>query len=235
MNLNLIPRISLLALTITLFSCSVSKKVDKWVGKHYGQTVPAKIKSDDHITFSVRDAVGKDKVSITTKTSSKMIPAFFYWEWKQENSATLNVMLPVNSFVNGFLAEAKAKKLDGGKLNIVLASNPGDFRLQDRGWMVYFIVGYVSQSKVYVEPSNYTYSIEYSYVSAGGQTKTGTVSITNPNKERVPRLFQSLKGAVGEYLTMSDAHVSSMAKELADKLILELAADGMISSNAEGR
>lgn len=240
MKNNFISRI-ILAVTLTtfLFSCNVSKQVDKWVGKHYGETVPTKIKSADYISFSVRDAVGKGKVSNTRKTSSQMIPALFYWQWKRENSATLNVMLPINSFVKGFLAETNAKtlkqKLNGGHLTVTVGENPGDFRLQDRGWMVYLILGYVSSSKIYVEPSKITYSIDYSFVSATGETRSGTVSVTNPNKERVPKFFQSVKGAIGEYLTLSDSHVSSIAKELADKMIIELAADGLVTLNPEGR
>lgn len=230
-----------LTFTVTAFlvSCSTSKRIDKWVGKHYGETVPTKIKSADYITFSVRDSIGNGKVSSTRKTNSQVIPALLYWQWKSENSATLNVMLPMNSFVSGFLAQTNAKnlkqKLNGGHLNIMVGENPGNFRLQDRGWIVYLILAYVGSSKIYVEPSNISYSVDYSFVSAAGETRSGTVTVSNPNKERVPRFFQSLKGAIGEYLTLSDSHVSSIAKELADKMMIELAADGLVTLDKGNR
>lgn len=240
MKITTVSRLMLAFTAVTfLLSCNVSKQVDKWVDKHYGGTVPTKIKSTDYLSFTVKDGVGTGKVSNTRKTSSQMIPALFYWQWKQENSSTLNVMLPMNSFVKSFLAEANAKhlqeKLNGGRLTITVGENPGDFRLQNRGWMVYLILGYVSSSKIYVEPSNFSYAISYSFVSATGETRAGTVSVTNPNKERVPRFFQSVKGAIGEYLTLSDSNVSSMAKELADKMIIELAADGLVTLDADGK
>ncbi|HTF30793.1 MAG TPA: hypothetical protein VK625_18190 [Flavitalea sp.] len=206
--------------------CITARKVDKWVGRHYAQTVPTKFKTADYITFKIENSLPADRVSETKKTNGQVIPALLYWKWKHETTSVLNVMLPAGNFTNSFIAQANAKKikeiLNGGSLVVTIKSNPADFRFHEDGWLVFVLVYYIAKEKIYVEPVNSDLSFDYTLTKPTGETKTGSINIANPNIEKQPRLFQSLKGAVKEYLDASDSHIKNMSKELVDKLIVEI-------------
>jgi hypothetical protein len=223
-----------LALCTGLFSCNVSRKIDKWVGHHYAETVPSKVKQNDFISFDFQNTIANEKLSVTERTRNQFIPALFYWQWKYETSSTLNVMLPANNFVNTFISTVNSKKLkeklNGATLKITINANPADFRYQDNGWSVFVIFGAISHSKIYVEPRNPEFSIQYTVTRPSGETKTNSIAVANPNRQKEPKFFQSLKGAVNEYLSVNDALVKKMAQELADKLIVDLSAEGWVKN-----
>lgn len=155
-----------------------------------------------------------------------MLPALLYWKWTIQTSSTLNVMLPMNVFTSSFVDQANAKKLQdklkGGNIEITLRSNPANFHLNQNGWLVFLLVYYVSQERIYVEPGNPDFSIDYSITGGSGQAKKGTITVANSNKEKQPRLFQSLKAALSEYLALSDTRMKEMAKDIVNKLVAEL-------------
>ncbi|HTE26474.1 hypothetical protein [Flavitalea sp.] len=206
--------------------CITARKVDKWVGRHYAENVPTKFKTADYITFKIENSLPADKVSETKKTNGQVIPALLYWKWKHETTSALNVMLPIGNFTNSFISQANAKKLkeilNGGNLVVTIKSNPADFRFHEDGWLVFVLVYYIAKEKIYVEPVNSSLSFDYTLTQPSGEIKTGTIDIANPNIEKQPRLFQSLKGAVTEYLDASDVRIKSMSKELVDKLIVDI-------------
>jgi hypothetical protein len=216
----------IVTLVLALTSCNISKKIDKWAGYHYAEKVPTKVNSNDYISFKFESTIPDNKVSVTKRTKNQFIPALFYYQWKYETRSTLNVMLPVNNFVNSFVTAANSKKikekLHGATLKVIINSNPADFRYNDNGWSVFLIFGAITHSKIFVEPTSPEFEIQYSIVLPSGESKPKTVSIRNPNRQKEPRFFQSLKGAVTEYLSVSDAHVKRMGQELADKIIADL-------------
>lgn len=221
-------------LIVTTPACKIPKQIDKWVGRHYGRTVPSRIRDNDYITFAVNNPLSATEVSSTKQTNKRIVPALFYWEVHYEATSTLNAMLPMNRFSNSFIAAANSRRLrerlDGAKLEISLDANPADFKYREDGWLVWLILAYVSKDKIYVEPVSPEFAVKYTVKRPTGETSSGTVAVSSPNREKVLRFFQSIKGAVNEYLTLSDGNVDIMARELVDKVILDMMAAGSLQS-----
>ncbi len=215
-------------------SCTTARKVDKWVGKHYGPSVTQKIKNSDYINFEIVSSVTSPAASATKKTKKQLIPALLYWQWKNETTSALNPSLQIQQFSNSFVAQANATKLkdrlNGGSVKLIINSHSADFKMHEDGWLVFIILYYISGEKIYVEPTNDNFSIEYIATLGSGEIKKGTLSVANPNRVKAPRFFQSLKGAINEYLTLNDTYTKQLAKDLVGKLVLELT-DGMNAGN----
>lgn len=207
-------------------ACTTARKVDKWVGKHYGPAIPQKIKSSDYISFEIESPVTSPAASETKKTKKQLVPALLYWQWKNETTSTLNPFLQMQQFSNSFVAQANAKKLqqrlDGGSVKLTVKSHPADFKMHEDGWFVFILIYYISGEKIYVEPANENFSVDYTCTLGSGEVKKGTISVSNPNKAKAPRFFQSLRGAINDYLTLNDTYTKQLAKDLLDKLLIEL-------------
>jgi hypothetical protein len=214
---------------VTASSCLTGKKMDKRIGQHYGNTIPTKGKKSDFVNFKFENTIPDNDISHSAKTKNKIVPALFYWEWDIAKTATLNTMMPMSNFTTSFVTELNAKKLkekiNGATIDIIVKVNPGDFHLRDQGWLVYLVLAYVSKDKFFVDPVNEYFSIDYIINRVSGEKKSGQLTVKNLNREKAPRFFQTFKGMVSEYLTACDANMKIMAKELADKLVVEVLAD----------
>lgn len=223
----LIVAISFLLFSTT--SCLTPKKMDKKIGRYYGNVVPTKSRKSDFINFKFENSIPDADVSSTEKTKNKILPLLFYWKWDVAKTSTVNTMMPMSNFTSSFIAEANAKglkeKLKGATINITVNENPADFHLRQQGWLVYLVLAYVGKEKLYVDPKEENFSIAYTVDHVSGEKRSGRLSVKNINLEKAPRFFQSFKAMLAEYFAACDANIKLMAKELAGKLIEEVAAE----------
>lgn len=212
--------------SFTFTSCSTSKRVDKGIKKYYANTIPEKVKNNDYISFTVENTLPANEISQTRKTKNKLIPALFYWKWRTENTSVINNMMPIQYFTSSFITAANSRKLKeklkGGIVNLTIKDNPANFVYVIDGWMVFLVLAYVGGEKVAIEPSNNNFSVNYTISYPSGQTKQGTLTTANINREKAPRYFQNVKGFTREYLASCDNNIKAMAKDLVTDLLAQV-------------
>lgn len=225
----MLPRITTVVAVfslITFSSCLTAKKMDKWIDKQYGGVVPAKIRSSEYMTIKTENLSSKEHASNSQKGDNKLLPAFFYWQWKFSTISTLNQNIPVSNLSSTIFPYSNAKglrqKLNGQKIELTIDKIPAVFSITDKGGLVYALLWYVSWETIYIEPENQDMVISYKILKDNVETKKGAISVANRDKSVALKMFQSAKKMTWNYLDQYDMNIKAMSKEFVDKLMLEL-------------
>ncbi len=214
-------------LLISFSSCLTSRKMDKWIDRQYGSTVPQKMKSSDYITIKTDNLTKSEKVSTTQKGKRKLIPALFYWHWDYSTVSTLNPYIPVSNVSTTIMPYANSKglrqKLNGQKLELTFDQAPAVFELTEKGNLIFVLVYYIGWENIYIEPKNEEMVVAYRLLNSNNEeTKKGVITITNRDQPISLKMFQSPKKMTWRYLEQYNNNIKSMSRELVDKLMLEI-------------
>jgi hypothetical protein len=201
-------------------------KMNKWIGKHYGETVPVSHPHSDYISFVVKDSIPPDQVAVTEKTHQSFVPALFYWQWNHTMLSTVNFGVHMNNFSTEFISYANDKglknKLNGNTLQLTITANPVNYTFTQKGHLIFLLLYYISSESLYIMPDKNRVSFSYKVMNGANEVKTGSVSIANMNREVALAFFQSSKKMTWKYLEESDNNIKLMSRELVDKLMTEL-------------
>ena len=209
-----------------LTSCLGPGKIDKWVAKHYqDQPIEAPKHKSEQISFiSKLPSIGA-LPSQTEKSRSYMLPLLFYWHYDYSWSCMLNPDLPVNNFESTVIAYAGhglKQKLGANHLELTIQQLPHAFTLDDNGHIIWVIYAF-GWDIITVKPQPTDMVIGYRLLNASNEeVKTGTISITDPNRTKPLKWFHSLKNTTWQYLEQYDANTATMSKAVVNKLITEL-------------
>ena len=108
------------------------------------------------------------------------------------------------------------KQLNGDKLELTIEQIPSSFSVVMNEQMIIPVYP-ISWTKVYVEPDYKDLIVAYKTAS-----KTGTITIKNPDRKNGFNFLQSWKSATSEYLSNYDAMMNEMAKSFVEQLGKEL-------------
>lgn len=224
-RIQLLPFSMLLLAACCLSGCLTSRKVDRWVNKHYGEVIPS-VKHSEYIKFVNEDSAMGSKPSSTIKTRNSFLPLLFYWEWHRSLQTTVNSDLSMNAFSASIISYANTKslkeKLKGGTVELSIQGNPADFFLQYNGHLIYLLFFYISEESIYAEPQKQELTVGYKITNKGENVKTGIILVNSPNRELRQKVLQSTRKMTWNYLEQCDANIKDMSKELVDKLLVEL-------------
>lgn len=221
-------KLSLAFVCIVAFSCCSSmKNMDRLIAREYGDAPvnPIKKKSD-YIAVQTNLIVKDSKPSLTVKEKRKMLPLFFYWNWDYLNLITLNPNIPIASFNTTILSYANTKglkdKLNGRKIELSIDSIPNLFSIEDKGWLVYVILGHFGNEVITINPHNKNLVVSYNILQDNIATKTGVINIDNHDPRIRRKFFQGSKKMTKIYLGSYDENIKLMSKKVIDALMLEL-------------
>jgi hypothetical protein len=208
-------------------SCLGPRKIDKWVARHYSdEPIEAPRHNGGEIAFLSKLPARDPAPSLTEKQRSHMLPLLFYWQYDYTWSCIINPDLPVNNFesaVTNNAGHGLKQKLNGNHLELTIQQLPHGFIMEDRGWLVWVIVGQFGNEVISVEPQPTDMVVSYRLLnSTNEEVKTGTITVVDPNKTKRLKWFHSLKKTTWQYLQQYDANIVSMSKELVNKLTAEL-------------
>jgi len=209
-----------------LTSCLGPKKIDKWVAKQYEGSFPTKPqKKSDIITVKSNLSFAGDHISATEKNTGHLLPLLFYWQWDHKNTCTLNPQIAVNNFTKTVLTYANKglkQKLQGQRIELAIDKVPNTFAIDDKGhiiWLIYAFEWHV----VSVQPENKDMVVSYRVFSTDNtEIKKGVITVADTNKKLFLKMYQSLKKRTWQYLDQYDASITSMSKQVIDKLVTEL-------------
>jgi hypothetical protein len=189
--------------------------------------LPSKKKQPDYIVVKSTIAVPDDIPSVTTHKTSKMLPLLLYWQWQYKNTCTLNPQIPINFFTNSLVKEANKvlkDKLNGRTLELNIEKIPNTFSLLEKAHLVFLGLYAANWSKVTMqtESTDMDVLISYKVLSNNSEIKNGTVSLKAKDDAAKLGWFKSLKRATQEYLTQYDYEITSLCKEIVEKINTEL-------------
>lgn len=217
--------IKVLMLCITLFTgCLTAKKLDKHLAKKYTDIPePRKNKPEDMITISTTLAPS-NKISYSVTKTSKVLPLLLYWQWKYDNTCTLNPQIPINNFSSTVLSQANKglkQKLNGQKLELSVNEIPNQFTINDKAHLIFVIYAF-GWDIVTIKAINSNLVVSYRIIKENTETKKGTITIAYPNDKVALGMFKSWKVATEQYLDSYDANITAMSKLFVEKLMKDL-------------
>lgn len=218
--------IIIFAFAVSLVSCSFPKKMDKWIGEQYGETVTSNKPKANYFTIASPLITADTKTSNSVKHPTKVLPLFFYWQFNYKVSSTLNPKVPMNSFVSSFTSYANSKglkqKLNGQKLELTIDKIPTTFSFNDDLRDINLLLAQIHWEKIYLLPESVDMAITYKLTKDNGEIKNGVINIADPNTVKQKRYFKRVKTATLEYLAQYDDNIKLMAKTAVDKMLAEL-------------
>lgn len=206
-------------------SCLTLKKLDAFVAEQYGNQVP-KLNKKNAANLTVSSTLPKtgDAISVSRNKTSNFLPLILYWHYEFRRVCALNPDIAANTFTNA-LNNASSKtlqqKLQGKTLELTVEQAPVGFSFTEKTNII-FVVYVISWSRLSVEPDFKDLVVSYKLTNADGTSKTGTIQVKNPMRDKGLRLFQSWKSAVSEYITEYNYTINNMAKSFAGELMKEL-------------
>lgn len=213
--------IAVILISVFFTSCASAKKVDAYVASQFNNQLPKPDKKNDS-TILVGSAIPyhRDIISVTEK-KSKNLPLIVYWKYDYRHTTTLNPSIGINYFRKAIYQQAgKLKqKLNGQQLELSVEQIPSSFAIVDKG---HIILLFIHLYKLYVEPDSKDLIVSYRVLQSGRETKSGKITVSNIEKNRGVRFFQSWKSSTSEFLAQYNPDITEMAKAVVNKLVLEL-------------
>lgn len=216
----------LAVLSVTIFaSCLTSKKVDKQIAKQYSDVSEIKKKKQsDNIAITSSVAPMSGQISTTETKTSNMLPFILYWKWNYTNTCTLNPQIPINNFistVSHYANKGLESKLAGEKLELSVDKIPNQFQILDKAHLIFLVYAY-GWDDVSIKASDMEMIVSYRVLKDHVETKKGIISIPNFDDKKSLGMFKNWKTATTEYLTQFDENISTMSKQVVDRLVKEL-------------
>jgi hypothetical protein len=215
----------LFIILVSLTSCLTSKKLDKYVAKHYNNELPKLNKRNKpELVVTTAAPANQPTISTTTHKTNKFLPLLVYWEYKHQHSCSLNNTIAVTNFTNAVNAAATkglTQKLNGQKLELVVEQAPSAFSIVSNEHMVWVVYAF-SWAKIYIEPDAKDLVVSYKLVQADQTLKTGRITVPNTSKNKGIRFFQTWKSATNEYLMDYTSNLTAMTKTFVNQLTQEL-------------
>jgi hypothetical protein len=216
-----------MVLCFLLTSCLTSRKMDRYVTKHFNNELPKLDKKKNAaitISSTMPPAV-TDNISSTVKKTNKVLPLLFYWRINYEHFCTLNTAIAVTGFsnaVNSQVNKGLSQKLEGKELALTIEQIPISYSLVDDATIIWVLVAAFGWDKVYMKPDFKDLIVSYDLKEKGVSVKTGKINVKSNLQNKGIRYFQSWKSATSDYLTNYSADINNMSKAFVTQLLEEL-------------
>lgn len=216
-----------IVLCFLLTSCLTSRKMDRFVTKHFNNELPRLDKKKNAaitISSNVPPAI-TDNISTTVKKTNKVLPLIFYWRINYEHFCTLNTAIAINGFsnaVNSQVNKGLGQKLEGKELVLTVEQIPISYSLVDDATIIWVLVAAFGWDKVYMKPDFKDLIVSYDLKEKGASVKTGKLTVKSNLQSKGIRYFQSWKSATTDYLTNYSADITNMSKTFVTQLLEEL-------------
>jgi hypothetical protein len=207
-------------------SCITSRKIDKWVDKKIGETLPANKKNNDYLTISTTLPIEDQKNSTTEKTHSSLLPLIVYWEWHITNTCTLNPKIPYSTFTNTAISYAGSTgvkaKLNGRRIELEVKQMPNVFALDDVSHMIFVGFYAFGWDDFSVLPQNNNLVVSYKILQENTEVKQGVITIPDASGPVNLKMFQSVKRRTWKYIDQYNENIAAMSRKAIDELITTL-------------
>ncbi len=110
----------------------------------------------------------------------------------------------------------------GQRIELTIDKISNTFAIDDKGHMIWLIYAF-GWDVVSVQPENKDMVVSYRLFTADNmEIKKAAITVADTNKKLFLKMYQSLKKRTWQYLDQYDANITSMSKQVVDKLVTEL-------------
>jgi hypothetical protein len=227
MNQKLYSTLFILTSVVVLTGCLGPRIVNKWVAHQYDE-VPSPAKNlNDYMTVKSLLTKEGNAVSTTERSRAKVLPLLLYWHWYYKNESNIHPLIPENNFTKTVLSYGNKHlkhKLEGQKIELTLEEIPNNFILDDEGQVFWVILYAITIEKMSIKPSKNNLVVSYRVIQPDQTvTKSGSITVDNPDKDVAFGPFQSIKKRTWRYLSDYDDMITVMSKTAVDKIVVEIA------------
>ncbi len=212
---------------VALFaSCNVAKVYEKAVVNHYNE-IPEIKSQTGNIPFVINHTFGDTgyakKMTQVKRTRTKGLFTFFYNHTHYEMETKLNYRIPLHQFINSAMIYGRSskvtEKLKGKQVELTVEHLPRHFvyHVDEKDYL--FLVNFY---QFYIVPGKEDVIISYTVKENGLSTKTGKVTLVNPNAKYNLTFFQTFGGAVNDYLTLYDNYSKNLGRVVIDIILAEI-------------
>jgi hypothetical protein len=203
----------------SLASCLNSKRIDKFVAKHYESTPPPKnVKPVENITISSPLSTAGPH-SVTTGKTYNWLPLIVYIEFHYAMTCTLNPEHAIAVYSNSlykYSAKKLSKNLGNKQLKLSIEKIPQQFQVLDEGHMI-FIGLAVAWDKITIGSVDKTLEVRYQLLENGVEISTGTLTESMP--EYLVRVRPTVKQRdIAEYFSAYEKNITILSQRMADQL-----------------
>ena len=209
----------------SLTSCLNSKRIDKFVTKHYEITPPPKkVKPVENISISSPLSVVGPQ-SLTTGKTYNWLPLLVYIEFHYAMTCTLNPEHAITVYSNSihkYAAKKLSKSLGNKQLKLSIEKIPQQFQVLDEGHMI-FIGLAVAWDKITIGTVDKTLEVRYQLLENGVEISSGTLSESMP--DYLLRVKPTVKQQdIAAYFSNYEKNITILSQRMADQLERKLLA-----------
>jgi hypothetical protein len=208
---------------LSLSSCLNSKRIDKFVTKHYETTPPPKkVKPVENIIISSPLSIAGPQ-SVTTGKTYNWLPLIVYIEFHYAMTCTLNPEHAITVYSNSihkYAAKKLSKNLGNKQLKLSIEKIPQQFQVLDEGHMI-FIGLAVAWDKITIGSVDKTLEVRYQLLENGVEISSGTLSESMP--DYLVRVRPTVKQQdIAAYFSNYEKNITILSQRMADQLEREL-------------
>jgi hypothetical protein len=219
--------LTLLSLLVLLGSC-VTKNIHKIITKHYPyhEEFERNDSNEAVIVLPSEKLAGKQQLTYSKHIKKQFIPAIIFWKWDQMYKCELDYKQELEKVCSDVKAACYRNNLDSivpkQKLELTIKSAPFTFIYEYKGFVFFYVMGYLIAQKQSVFPAvKENFIVHYKLYSDMKLIKEGDISIEDKRTEAVGPYY-SLKKMVDDYMSQTREQLMNMKEEFITKFENEM-------------
>lgn len=209
----------------SLTSCLNSRKIDKFVTKHYEATPPAKpAKPVENIVVSSPIST-EGPVSVTTGKTYNWLPLIVYLQYKHAMTCTLNPEHAITAYLNTFYkvsSKKLSKKIGSKQLNLSIEKIPHQFQVLDEAQMIFLGIVAISWDKISIRSVDKILEVRYQLLENGKEIRSGILTSYFPEDVVGTKKRGVSRSDISEYIISYEKNIAILSQRMADQLEREL-------------
>lgn len=219
--------LTIFSLLLFLGSC-VTKTIHKNITTHYPyhEEFESNDTSEAVVVIPSEKLANKQQPTYAKHIKKQFIPAIIFWKWDQMYKCELDYKQELEKLCSDMKAACYRENYDSivpnQRLELTIKSAPFTFVYEYKGFVFFYVVGYLVAQKQLVFPAvKENLVVHYKLFSDKKLVKEGDISIEDKRSEAVGPYY-SIKKMVDDYMNQTRAQLVEMKEEFITKFAIEI-------------
>ncbi|MFA7379453.1 MAG: hypothetical protein WC150_03260 [Bacteroidia bacterium] len=212
--------IFLFLIAALLSACTSTKKFTRIIEPKLIELAADSVPQNAAIIISGNDTSHKPVRCIRER--QLLVPAILYWQWNNTMRFDMNKQTITSIFKTHFVRNADSMgltdRLNGAQLELSIDSVPYSFRFTNKGFTLFYVVGYLYRILETISPVNTNLVFHYRLVQNGVVTKKGRITIQNKDT-LIKNVLLSKKRLTRLYLDQFNSNMNQLSKQAVQEVL----------------